>query len=103
LLTGALNRNLTFQAPTKDSNGVVGWQTIFTAKGAYWPLSGAEKVAAMALSGTITGKIRIRYRPVKIKTTWRILCGDSILNIVGPPVNLSGNNTFYEIQVKEVA
>lgn len=98
---GDLNKNLTFQAP---SGSPTVWTTIFTCKGAFWPLTSVERIQALALGGTITGKVRIRFRPVKIKTTWRILVNnDTILNIASPPINLGGNNTFLEIQVKEVA
>jgi SPP1 family predicted phage head-tail adaptor len=97
---GDMTKNLTFQAP---SGSPVVWTTIFTCKGAYWGLSGQEKIAAMSSGSTITGKVRIKYRPVKIKTTWRILCDGSTLGIVSPAINLGGNNQFYEIQVKEVA
>lgn len=97
---GDLNRTLIFQAP---SGSPVTWTTVFTAKGAVWPLSGQEKIAAMSLSGTITGKVRIRYRPVKIRATWRILTGDSILAVAAPPINLGGKNEFLELQVKETA
>jgi head-tail adaptor len=101
---GDLNRNLIFQAPTKDANGVVGWQTIFTAKGAWWPLTSVERIQALALGGTITGKVRIRYRPVRILVTWRILVnGVTVLNIAAPPINLSGKNEWMEIQIREVA
>ena len=100
---GDLNKNLTFQAPTKDSGGVLGWQTAFTCKGAYWPLSGAEAIQAMALGGTVTGKVRIRFRPKKILVTWRILVDGSILNIAGPPIKLGGRNEWMEFKVKEVA
>ena len=95
---GDLNRTLLFQAP---SGSPVTWTTIFTCKGAVWPLTSVERVQALALGGTITGKVRIRFRPVKIKTTWRILTGDSILSIVGLPINLGGKNEWMEIQVKE--
>lgn len=95
---GDLNRVLIFQAP---SGSPVTWTTIFTCKGAVWPLSSAESIQALALGGTITGKVRIRYRPVSIKSTWRILNGSMIYSIVGPPINLGGSNMFYELKVKE--
>jgi SPP1 family predicted phage head-tail adaptor len=95
---GDLNRNLTFQSP---SGNPVTWTTIFTCKGAIWHLNSNESLQALALGGTITGKIRIRYRPVQIKATWRIVAGSTIYSIVGPPINLSGNNTYLEIRVKE--
>jgi SPP1 family predicted phage head-tail adaptor len=95
---GDLNRVCVFQAP---SGSPVTWTTIFTCKGAVWPLNSTESLQALALGGTITGKIRIRYRPVQIKATWRILVGSTIYSIVGPPINVSGNNTYLEIRVKE--
>jgi SPP1 family predicted phage head-tail adaptor len=95
---GDLNRTLLFQAP---SGSPVTWTTIFTCKGAVWSLSSNESLQALALGGTITGKIRIRYRPVQIKATWRILSGSTIYSIVGPPINLSGKNEYYEIRIKE--
>ena len=98
--TGDLNRTCVFQTP---SGSPVVWTTIFTAKGAVWPLTSTERIQALALGGTITGKVRIRFRPVKIKATWRILVGDSILAVAAPPINLGGKNEFYEIQIKETA
>ena len=95
---GDLNRNLIFQAP---SGSPVTWTTIFTCKGAIWPLNSTESMQALAMGGTITGKIRIRYRPVSIKPTWRVVCGSTIYSIVGPPINVSGNNTYLELKVKE--
>jgi len=97
---GDLNKNLIFQAP---SGSPVVWTTIFTCKGAWWNLSGAEKIAALSSGSTITGKVRIKYRPAAIKTTWRILCNGSVLGIVSPPINLGGEGKFLELHVKEVA
>jgi len=80
------------------------WVEQFTVKGSWWPLTAAESNAQMAAGGTITGKVRIRYKPnVKILTTWRIRVNSSILSIVGPPINLGGTNTFLEFRVKEVS
>ena len=95
---GDLNRNLTFQSP---SGSPVTWTTIFTCKGAVWPLSSAESIQSLALGGTITGKIRIRYRPVSIKPNWRILNGSTIYSIIGLPINLGGSNVWMELKVKE--
>ena len=105
----ALNERLEFQAPSKTPNEMGGFSTvfttIFTTSGAYWPLNGAEAIASMAAGGLIDGKVRIRYRPVKIKTSWRIrvVSRNIYLNIAGPPVNLFGERKWYEIRVKEAA
>lgn len=99
---GELKHHLTFQAPTKDANGVVGWQTAFTCKGSWWGLSGEESIVNMQSGGNITGKVRILYRPIKIKTSWRILIGSTVLNIAGPPINLGGENRYLELKVRQV-
>ena len=107
--TSALNERLEFQAPSKVSNDMGGFitsfTTIFTTTGAYWPLNGAEAIANMAAGGLIDGKVRIRYRPINIKTSWRIrvVSRNIYLNIAGPPVNLFGERKWFEIKVKEAA
>jgi len=95
---GDLNKVCVFQAP---SGSPVTWTTIFTCKGAVWPLNSSESMQALAAGGIITGKIRIRYRPVSIKPTWRVVCGSTIYSIVGPPINVSGRNEYLELRVKE--
>jgi len=79
--------------------------TIFTTKGAYWPLNSAEAIANMQAGGLIDGKVRIRYRPVNIKTSWRIriVSRNIYLNIAGAPVNVGGERKFFEMKVKEAA
>jgi SPP1 family predicted phage head-tail adaptor len=80
------------------------WVNQFTVKGSYWPLSSAESIAQLSLGGTVTGKVRIRYKPnVKILTSWRIRVNNSVLSIVGPPINLGGRNEWIEFKVKEVS
>jgi SPP1 family predicted phage head-tail adaptor len=97
---GDLSKTLIFQAP---SGSPTVWTTIFTCKGAYWNLNGSEQIAALSSGSTITGKVRIRYRPVNIKTTWRVLCDGKTLGIASPAINLGGENRWLELKVKEVA
>lgn len=93
-------RWLTFQAPYGSP---VVWQTIFTCKGSNKGLSGQENVAAMSLGGTITGTVRIPWRPVLIKTTWRILCENNILSIASPAIDTTypGEGRFWVMKVKQ--
>ena len=98
---GDLRHICVFQAP---SGSPTAWTTIFTCKGAFWGLSGQERIVALANNSTITGKVRIAYRPVKIRTTWRIVIdGSTTLGIAAPPINLGGENKWMEISIKEVA
>ena len=100
---GELRHTLIFQCPTKDANGVVGWQTAFTCKGSFWGLSGQESIVAQQAGGNITGKVRIMYRPIRIKTSWRVLVDNNVvLNIAGPPLNLGGENKYIELKVRQI-
>jgi len=107
MVTGDLNRNFTFQKPIPITSGAATtWTTVFTCMGAYWPLNGQERIAAMASGSAITGKTGIRYIPLSvIKTTWQVLVGGSgeYLNIAGAPINIGGRNEWLEIQVRSVA
>jgi SPP1 family predicted phage head-tail adaptor len=107
MLTGSLNRNMLFQTPLNTPDGMGGnsvvWKSIFSCKGAYWPLAGAEAMSAMQMGGIIDGKVRIRFRSVNIPVKWRIIVDSSIiLNIVAPPINIGGRREWMEIKTKEV-
>jgi head-tail adaptor len=97
---GDLRDNLIFQAP---SGSPVTWTTIFTAKGQKRDLSGVEKIAALQAGGIITGSIWIQWRPVNIKTTWRILREGRYLNIVSVLDMKLPEGRYWKIQIKEVA
>lgn len=94
--------NLIFQAP---SGSPVVWTTIFSCKGKYKGLTGQEKIAALAAGSTITGTVEIGYRPVKIRTTWRVVCNSTtILNISGMPVDTKRpEGRVWLMRVTEVA
>lgn len=96
---GDLNKSLTFQAP---SGSPVVWTTIFTCKGQKRNLTGAENIQALAAGGTVTGTIWIRWRPVNIKTTWRIVCEGKNINIVSVIDTTLPEGRFFKIQIKEI-
>ena len=97
---GDLNKNLIFQA--KYGSPEV-WQTVFTCKGQKRSLTGTENIQALASGGTITGTVWIRWRPVSIKTTWRIVCEGKNINIVSVLDTSMPEGRFWKIQVREVA
>jgi SPP1 family predicted phage head-tail adaptor len=82
---GDLNKRITIQAPTKVSDGMgnytVTWSTIATVYAAVWPVSAKERIQGMAVTTTITHRIRIRFRRV-FRTGWRILYGGRYFNVV---------------------
>jgi SPP1 family predicted phage head-tail adaptor len=79
------------------------WQTVFTCKGQKRNLTGAENIQALAAGGTISGTIWIRWRPVNIKTGWRIVCEGKNINIISVLDTLLPEGRFWKIQIKEVA
>lgn len=91
---------LTFQAP---SGSPIAWTTIFTEKGYLKNLSAQESIAALAVGSTIVGTILIPWRPVDIKTTWRILLNGSVLNIASVIDVLMPQGRFFSIKVKRAA
>jgi len=94
-------QTLQFQAP---SGSPVAWTTIFTCKGSYRGLTGAESVAALSGNSTITGTVRIPWRLVPIKTTWRVLCDGKVLNIASPAIDTRyPEGRFWIMKVREVA
>jgi SPP1 family predicted phage head-tail adaptor len=97
--TGDMTKTLLFQAPTKDANGLVGWATVFTAKGALWPTSASEQIKNMATVMTISHRIRIRYRPL-MKPNWRVKFGNRNFAIVSI-VNVGEANQWLDILTKE--
>lgn len=97
---GDLTKNLTFQA--KYGSPEI-WQTIFTCKAQKRNLTGAENIQALAANSTITGTIWIRWRPVNIKTSWRIVCEGKNINIVSVLDTLLPEGRFFKIQIRETA
>lgn len=96
---GNRNKYLTFEAPSKSSDGVVTWTTIFSCYGRVIPLSSREGLVAQQINSPITGKVIIGYRTANILTTWRISYKGRYLNIASLPINVDGKNMELEIKV----
>lgn len=99
---GDLTDNLSFQAP---SGTPVSWTTIFSCKGQHKGLTSKEGIAAMAGSSIITGTVKIRWRPVRIRSNWRIVVnGYTTLNVIGPAIDTRlPEGRFLVMKVAEVA
>lgn len=101
-----LNKRITLQYPTKVGDGMGGftntWADAATIWAGIWPLRGDEAMAAAQAGGTITHRIRIRYR-AKIRTSWRVKFGNRYFNIAGPPVNIGEENRWMDLLCKEAA
>lgn len=101
-----LNKRITVQYPLKAPDGMGNFtQTWFDAATIWagiWPLRGDEAMAAQQMGGTITHRIRIRYRR-GIRTSWRLKYGNRYFNIIGPPINIGEENRYMDLMVKEAA
>ena len=95
-----MTKTCIFQAP---SGSPTTWTTIFTCKGQKRNLTGAENIQALATGGIISGTLWIRWRPVRILTTWRCVWEGRNMNIVSVLDIRLPEGRFYKLQVKEVA
>jgi len=103
---GELNKRIEVQAASKVSDGMGGFtstfNTIATVFCAIWPTSANQTIASAQPLGTITHRIRIRWRS-NFRSTWRLKFGERIFDIVGPPINPNEKNEFLDIMAKEIA
>jgi SPP1 family predicted phage head-tail adaptor len=104
---GSLNKRIDIQAPTKVSDGMGSytqtWTTVMSSiAAAIWPVSGKETVQNMQNVGTVTHKIRIRYRSV-LRPTWRVKFGNRYFAIVAPPIDPNMEHRWLDLMCKEAA
>lgn len=85
-MIGDLNKRITLQAPTRISDGMGGFSTVFSTvassvAAAIWPVSANDIIQANSTTMLVTHRIRIRYRSV-LKTSWRVKFGTNYYTIV---------------------
>jgi len=79
---------------------ITGTATTAPIWAAIWPVSAKQQIEGMQEQGTITHRIRIRYR-TGIDAGMRVRYGAKIFNITSPPINPGAENKMLEILVKE--
>jgi SPP1 family predicted phage head-tail adaptor len=87
--SGKLNRRITIEAPDNkvDEYGqkTEGWKTIAEVSAEIRPISGKEKLRAMAYNTVLTHNVTVRYNPALLPEiaadAWRILYGNRIFMI----------------------
>lgn len=103
---GELDREITIQVPARvaDTMGgfAVTWIDACTVFAGIWPLRGEEALSAMQTGGTLTHRIRIRYRK-GIKTSWRVKFEGRYFNIISPPIDVNEDHRFMDLMCKEAA
>jgi SPP1 family predicted phage head-tail adaptor len=101
---GDLNKRIEIQSFTRVGDGHGGftdtWRTEATVWAAIWPMSATEQVRSEKPLGTVSHRIRIRYRR-NLRADWRIKFGNRKFNIVGPPINPNEKNEFLDLMCME--
>ena len=77
------------------------WNTVATVWAAYRDLSGREFFAARQTNAELTGEFKIRYR-TGIKSSHKIIWGERVFDLDGPPRDIDGKRQWLYINVKEV-
>lgn len=109
---GSLNKIIYIQKQKKVSDGMGGFTTTWVdlvtgtslktpIAAAIWPLSAKEQITGDQEIGTVTHKIRIRYRPGP-KASMRVQFNDLYFGIIGPPINPNFSNRMLDLICKEV-
>lgn len=80
---------------------VENWTTIAICRAAYRDLSGREFLAAQQMQSKLSGEFKIRYRS-DIKASHKIIWGNRIFNISGPPRDIDGRKQWLFINVEEL-
>jgi len=77
------------------------WNIVATVWAAYRDLSGREFFAARQTNAELTGEFKIRYR-AGIKSSHKIIWGERVFDLDGPPRDIDGKRQWLYINVKEV-
>jgi len=77
------------------------WNIVATVWAAYRDLSGREFFAARQTNAELTGEFKIRYR-TGIKSSHKIIWGERVFDLDGPPRDIDGKRQWLYINVKEV-
>jgi SPP1 family predicted phage head-tail adaptor len=103
---GRLRHRVTFEEAHKTPDGGGGyttkWEDVY--QGLVWaavePLSGAERVRAMQVYGSVTHRITVRYR-LGIKPAMRLMYGGRVLNITSAPIDIGERRAWLEFYAVE--
>ena len=102
---GDLNKLINIIGTTKVGDGMGSFTETDTTIAsdiwaAIWPASASEQIQSLQPVGTITHRIRIRWRSV-LKSSWRIKFGNRYFAIVAPPINPNEKNEWLDLLCRE--
>lgn len=94
------------RSATLDDYGqkVSAWSTVATTRANIRPVGGREKVSGMEMMATLTHTVAVRYQAALVPpleaSTWRIMFGTRILNIITSR-NLEEKNRWIVFECEE--
>lgn len=101
---GDMRRRGIVEARIREDDGTGGWREVWTEWGTVWleftPLSGPERVQAMAHSLEVVGTVRIRYSAT-IPSPVRFLVSGRVLEQVGAPRDMEDRRRWLIFDVRE--
>src|SRR5512146_1635699 len=102
---GDLRHRVTLQYETRTADGMGGYASVWNDAAqvwaAIWPVSATETLQSAQQIGTITHRIRLRYRP-DLKSTWRVKFGTRCFAIVSA-INRNEQGVMWELVCREMA
>ena len=98
------NTRITLEYPVQVPDGGGGITKTWSIAATVWAIvndfQSDEMVLAMATTGALIKKIRIRYR-TDVKSNWRVGIDGKYSNIIGPPTNPDKRRRWLDLRVKE--
>jgi SPP1 family predicted phage head-tail adaptor len=103
---GRLRHRIALQSVTGYTQDDIGgekpvWTTYATVWAAVEPMRGEEEIRQISTTARLRYKVEIRYRS-GILAEHRILFGSTVLQIMGPPINVGSRNIRMELVCEEV-
>jgi len=101
---GMLRHRVTLQAEVETADGYGGYALAWSDVSTFWarvePLSGEERLTAMALEGRTTHRIWFRRRS-DVTAEHRIVHGSRVFSLHSPPVNADERDRFQYVEAQE--
>lgn len=103
---GDLTSKIDLEAEVKTPDGMGGFATAWVpvATGLWasiWPVKGDERDSPVRSSGTLTHRVRIRFRK-QVKSSWRVKFGRRYFMIVAEPLDIGMVHEWLEMPCREV-
>lgn len=102
---GDLNRRIALEYETRTPDGMGGASVTWTKKAevwcAIWPVNATTQIQSGQQAGSITHRIRMRYR-LDLRATWRLRYGTRYFAILGI-VNPNERGAMLDLLCKESA